>query len=186
MRSAMTKDETPRQLTALLPAPFLRPEQPLDDAIAQCRAAANQYQDWLRSVPDPLLHLPVTPGKWSPAEHADHVIKAARLFATLMENCAQGLPVPEPPMAWRWPDGRLLAPDLILPTPGKSREELEADFEGTQNDLEEAARRVDAAGKLAVPCVPTGIFAPLTPVEAIQMTGGHYSHHAPKLLLLPD
>ena len=176
----MSTPTGPQQLTGFLPMPPLQSGLALEDAVKIGRAAALGYRKWLRAIPDHRLHQPVQEGKWSPAEHADHVIKAAEAFAAQIEAHLAGQPVAEAPLAYRWPDGRIVAPDFILPSTGRTRQDLEAGVSTVHARLEAAVRAAVEAGRGDTPCVATGIFAPFTPIQAMQMNAGHLQHHMPQ------
>ncbi|WP_027483588.1 DinB family protein [Deinococcus pimensis] len=174
----MTTDTTvqPRPLPHHLPKDFARPQR-LDDALAGAAASVERYIAWLDTIPDDLLHVPVTPGKWSVAEHAHHLVRTSEVFAACMTDRARGRPIVDVPLTLMWPDGRLVAPAPIQPTPGLSRSALQDGLKRAQQELERAARHLQALELHEDPCVPTGIFEPMTAVETAQLVAGHTLHH---------
>lgn len=176
-RSSMVAQTVqPKPLSGFLPKEFARP-QPLEEALADAATAVSRYRAWLQTVPDALLHLPVSPGSWSVAEHAHHLIRTSEVFAASMHDLAEDRPMVRVNLTSAWPDGRLVAPPPIHPAPGLPREALLEGLQSAQQELERAARRLASLGLQDVPCVPTGIFEPMTAVETAQLVAGHTLHH---------
>ncbi|GMA14182.1 DinB family protein (plasmid) [Deinococcus metallilatus] len=171
-----TRHVQPRPLPHHLPKDFAQP-QSLREALGDAASSVARYRAWLGSLPDTVLHAPVAPGKWSVAEHAHHLIKTSEVFAASMHDLADGRPMVHVDLTSVWPDGRLVAPAPIHPTPGLPRETLLTGLQNAHRELECAARRLESLGLQDVPCVPTGIFEPMTALEAVQLVAGHTLHH---------
>ncbi|WP_027482935.1 DinB family protein [Deinococcus pimensis] len=176
----MTQQQ-PTPLTRYLPKSFARPEQPLQEALDAARTSMRIFQAWLADLPEAVLSVPTTPGKWSPVEHADHLVKTNQVFAALMDIAARDEALPELGVGYVYPDGRLVTLSAMEPTSERSRDELLTDLQDSAFQVEAAALRLQDLGKQETPCIPGWIFAPMNVREATQLLGAHYRRHMPRV-----
>ena len=175
------------EITALFPKGFLqRQGTSLEACLDSLNRAAALLETNLSRVPDEAFHAPVQPGKWSPAEIADHVVKANHLFTHALEIGLQrtrnpGLDVLHMPKGQVTEDGRAISPPEEEPTLGRARAELKADLEASFVQLEHAATTLDQAGGLFTECVDQSFFGPMTGLECLQLMAWHTAHHAKQL-----
>ncbi len=140
----------------------------------------------LEYVPDGAFHAPIAPGKWSPAEIADHVIKANHLFTHALEiglrrSTDSSLEFLKMPRGNVTDDGRAIAPSDEEPTPGREREVLDADLEESFAHLIRAAQKLDDVNGLTITCVDQSFFGPMNGHECLQLMAWHTAHHAKQL-----
>ena len=175
------------EITALFPKGFLqRQGTSLEACLDSLNRAAALLETNLSRVPDEAFHAPVQPGKWSPAEIADHVVKANHLFTHALEIGLQrtrnpSLDVLHMPKGQVTADGRAISPTEEEPTPGRARTELNADLKASVARLEEAAKNLAQSGGLDVDCVDQSFFGPMTGLECLQLMAWHTAHHAKQL-----
>ncbi len=172
------------EITELFPKGFLqRQGSNLEACLDSLHRATALLETNLSRVPDEAFHANAQPGKWSPAEIADHVIKANRLFTHALEIGLQrtrnpGLDVLHMPRGQVTADGRALAPTEVEPMPGRARTELNADLKASVARLEAAARALDRANGLGIDCVNQSFFGLMTGLECLQLVAWHTAHHA--------
>jgi hypothetical protein len=175
------------EITELFPKGFLqRQGTNLETCLDSLHRAATLLETNLSCVPDEAFNASVQPGKWSPAEIADHVVKANDLFVKALEIGLQrtrnpGLGVLHMPRGQVTADGRAVAPTEEEPTPGRARMELNADLKASVARLEAAARDLDRADGLGVDCVNQSFFGLMTGLECLQLMAWHTAHHAKQL-----
>ena len=175
------------EITAHLPKGFLERQGVTLEAVQSSLERAGALLDTnLKGVPDEAFHLPTASGKWSPAEIADHVIKANHLFAHALEiglrrTADASLKVLSMPRGRVTDDGRAIAPTDEEPTPGRSRQALRIDLESSFIHLARVTHDLDAAGGLGTVCVDQSFFGPMTGLECLQLIAWHTAHHARQL-----
>jgi uncharacterized damage-inducible protein DinB len=180
------------EIAALLPKGFLERQGVTFLTVQSSLERARTLLDAnLARVPDGAFHSPVAPGKWSPAEIADHVIKANHLFAHALEiglrRTADGtLEILQMPRGRVTDDGRAIAPTEEEPTPGRPRGALNADLERSFAHLGQAALDLEAANGLRTVCVDQSFFGPMNAQECLQLMAWHTAHHAKQLPVPAD
>jgi uncharacterized damage-inducible protein DinB len=175
------------EITALLPKGFLeRQGVTFQDVQASLERARGFLNATLERVPDGAFHAPIAPGKWSPAEIADHVIKANHLFAHALEiglkrTTDSSLEFLKMPRGRVTDDGRAIAPTDEQPTPGRERHALKADLERSFAHLVQVAQNLNDVNGLTVTCVDQSFFGPMNAQECLQLMAWHTAHHAKQL-----
>jgi uncharacterized damage-inducible protein DinB len=180
------------EITALLPKGFLERQGVTFVTVQSSLERARTLLDAkLARVPDGVFHSPIAPGKWSPAEIADHVIKANHLFAHALEiglrrTANASLEILKMPRGRVTDDGRAIAPTDEEPTPGRPRDALKADLDMSFAHLVRAALDLDAVHGLGTVCVDQSFFGPMNGQECLQLMAWHTAHHAKQLPILAD
>jgi uncharacterized damage-inducible protein DinB len=175
------------EITALLPKGFLeRQGLTFQDVQASLERARTFLKASLEHVPDGAFHAPIAEGKWSPAEIADHVIKANQLFAHALEiglrrTVNPNLEFLKMPRVNITDDGRAIAPTDEEPTPGRERDVLNTDLENSFAHLVRAANDLDGVNGLRITCVDQSFFGPMNGHECLQLMAWHTAHHAKQL-----
>ncbi|MFC4424905.1 DinB family protein [Deinococcus navajonensis] len=174
--------ERPTPLTSYLPKDiFFNPDRALQEDLEGAREELATFLKWLDHVPEDRFHLPVAPGKWSPAEFADHLAKGNWLFTRRLLEHQPGQPLEHVGYGAVFPDGRVVAHAGMEPTPGRDREALMADLRASAAALEEAMHGYREAGRMDEVCVPHQYFGPLTARETMQLAMVHYQRHLNQL-----
>jgi uncharacterized damage-inducible protein DinB len=175
------------EITALLPKGFLeRQGVTFQDVQVSLERARAFLKASLEHVPDGAFHTPISPGKWSPAEIADHVIKANHLFAHALEiglrrTVNPSLEILQMPRGHVTDDGRAIAPTEEEPARGRERDALNADLEKSFAHLVHAAQHLDDVNGLRITCVDQSFFGPMNGHECLQLIAWHTAHHAKQL-----
>ena len=120
-------------------------------------------------------------GKWTPAQIADHVIRANGLFGKSLEYVVGGKPLIVMSRGRVTEDGRALAPAEEQPTPDRAREDLIQTFEVGLARLLAAGKRNAKAGLLPNVCLDQAFFGPMTGLECLQLAAWHIRHHTKQL-----
>ncbi len=176
------QDVQPTRLTAYVPKEyFYDASRTLQQDTDGARDRLREFMDWLRSVPDDALHRAVAPGKWSPAEYADHVARANWLFARRLREHRPGEPLEDVGFGAMFPDGRVIAHAGTEPMPGRDREALLSDLQDSARALEDAVNAYLLEGRLDEPCMPHQYFGPLTARETMRLAMTHYERHLSQL-----
>lgn len=178
------------EITALFPKGFLmRQGETFEMVQSSLERARALFETKLNDVPDSAFHQAIAPGKWSPAEIADHVLKANHLFAQALEigfkrTADSRLEILSMPRGQVTDDGRAIAPTDEEPTPGRSREALRTDFNLSFAHLARAAHDLNAANGLGTVCVDQSFFGQMNGQECLQLIAWHTAHHARQLPVL--
>lgn len=180
------------EITALLPKGFLeRQGLTLEGVQISLERARGLLDTNLESVLDEAFHKPITSGKWSPAEIADHVINVNQLVAHALEIGLRrtedaSLEIVQMPRGRLTDDGRTIAPSGTEPTPGRPRGSLQADLGLSFTHLTRVAHDLNAAGGLGTVCVDQSFFGPMTGLECLQLIAWHTAHHARQVPITAD
>ncbi|MDP9765200.1 DinB family protein [Deinococcus enclensis] len=174
--------EQPTRLTSYLPKEiFYTSTRTFEEDLNGAREGMTAFLAWLERVPAEDFHVPVAPGKWSPAEFADHLAKGNRLFTRRLLEHQDGQRLEDVGYGAVFPDGRVVAHAGMEPTPGRNREDLVAELRASAAALEEAMQEYRQAGRLDEVCVPHQYFGPLTARETMQLAMVHYLRHLGQL-----
>jgi hypothetical protein len=146
-------------------------------------------------VPDEKWHLPLGPGRWSPAEFVLHIERSYALGREAVLRGAAMRPRASRPVAW-------LARTLLLPLMTRTRRfprgakaprEVVPDAEMARSvDREALTVRLQAAAADALrelrtrsaddtPCFTHAYFGPLSAYQTLRMLSAHTRHHATHL-----
>lgn len=175
------------EIAGLFPKGFLaRQGETLEAVQSSLERARALLQANISLVPDDGFHAAIAPGKWSPAEIADHVIKANQLFTRALEiglkrSADPGFEMLQMPRGQVTDDGRAIAPSDEEPTPGRSRQALQADLDLSFAHLVRAAQDLQAAHGLGTVCVNQSFFGEMNGQECLQLIAWHTAHHARQL-----
>jgi len=140
----------------------------------------------LEGVSDKALHLSPAEHRWSPAQVADHVIRANLFFLEALELALEratnpSLPIPTAPKGQLSGEGKPMAPEEEAPRAGRSRAELILDLEQSVSQLEHIGPRLEAAGQLGKLAREVHFFAPMTALELLRLASWHMRHHTRQL-----
>ena len=135
----------------------------------------------LSDVEDDTFYTPVAEGKWSPAELADHLVKANELFERCLENVAEGKEIIKMERGRVTDDGRPLSPAAEEPTPDRAHSELVTAFKKTLEQLIKAGVQLKKTDQLDKVCVDQSFFGPMTGLETLQLSTWHIRHHTKQL-----
>lgn len=145
-----------------------------------CDVAAS-FEHTLQGVDDEVFYEPITPGKWSPAQIADHLVKANALFARALATPTQGGDIIQMARGRVTEDGRPIAPQEEEPAPDQPRAELRAAFNTSFAELIRVAQTSENADKLFETCIYQSFFGPMTGLELLQLAAWHTRHHEKQL-----
>lgn len=160
----------------------------LDSALEAQRTAADAFESAVRAVPDASWNVPREPGKWSPAQVADHVVVSTRVARGAFAGTAGMAGIP------RFLRGlaRTFYFDKVVmkgfPRKGKGppafapaqdpapRADLLARLEEEVAAFEEAARTGRDAGRITL---EHGFFGRIAIGDYVLFNARHLDHHAP-------
>lgn len=146
-------------------------------------------------VPDEKWHLPLGPGRWSPAEFVLHIERSYALGREAVLSGASMRPRASRPVAWlarnfllplmtrtrRFPRGAK-APREVVPDAeaarGIDREALAVRLQASAAD---ALRELRTRGEDGKPCFSHAYFGPLSAYQTLRMLSAHTRHHATHL-----
>lgn len=178
----MSADTPGREIDVWLPSDFLeRYGDDLPAAAAAVQGNAERFAASLAATPDAALHRRPEAERWSPAEVADHVVRAADLFARALERAVSGGDPIAMPRGRLGADGRPLAPEGGEPRPGRPRDELERDLECVHARVVAAAREAAAAAASERLCLHQSFLGPLDALGAARLAAWHVRHHRRQL-----
>ena len=171
-----------REIADLYPKAFLaRQGRSRADLEPRLNAVAESFLATLAALDAERLHESVAPGKWSPAQIAEHVGRANTLFARALEGALAGEPPLRMPRGRVSEDGRPLAPAEEEPEGGLSLERLALELRASVARLQEAARALEAAGSLEEACLEQSFFGAMSGLEVVQLAAWHTRHHEKQL-----
>lgn len=131
----------------------------------------------LDALEDDAFSHPVAPGKWSPAQIADHLVRSNQLLAEAIAKARAGGEIKRMPRGRVTPDGRPLAPAEQEPIPNRIQGDLARDFTASLKRLIEVG--LDADPELT--CLEHGFFGEMTVLEVLQLSAWHIRHHTKQL-----
>ncbi|MFC4454000.1 DinB family protein [Deinococcus sonorensis] len=179
----MSEVTDPVVLDAYLPRTiFYNDQHQLDGAMADALQGLDHLQQWLHGVPESALHQPVAPGKWSPAEYADHLVRTNRMIRQRLQAHLDGEAHEQVGYGAVYPDGRVVAHSGTEPVPGQNREVLTRALARSHSEVMELISRYAVEGRLTEPCLPHQYFGTLNAEETAQLIAAHYRRHLAQLL----
>jgi len=146
-------------------------------------------------VPDHKWHLPLGPGRWSPAEFVLHIERSYALGREAILSGATMRPRASRPVAWL---ARIILLPLMtrtrrFPRGAKAPREVRPDADEARTvDREALSVRLQAAAADALrelrtraaddrPCFTHAYFGPLSAYQTLRMLSAHTRHHASHL-----
>ena len=171
-----------KEIESHFPKDFLaRQGTTFDELQKRLQQVADGFTATLSEVEDAGFYTPVAAGKWSPAELADHLVKADELFVRALESVLSGEEIIVMERGKVTEDGRPLSPIAEEPDPDQPRPELVQRFEETLHQLITVGSQVEDAGQLDEVCVDQSFFGPMTGLETLQLCAWHVRHHTKQL-----
>ena len=171
-----------KEIKSHFPKAFLaRQGETFTELEERLRKVGEGFVTALSEVEDADFYTPVTESKWSPAELADHLVKANELFGRALENVLKGEDIIVMERGRVTDDGRPLSPAAEEPDPDRPRSELVQAFEKTLRRLITAGSQVKDADRLGEVCVDQSFFGPMTGLENLQLCAWHIRHHTKQL-----
>lgn len=157
--------------------------QTLDAVLERFESVTGEFRARLAALPDEALHEPVREGAWSPAEYADHLVRANSAVSKVLAYARKRQARPElPPIVMArgevTADGRPMAPEVVRPVAGRDRKELAFELEVCRLRLAEEAKATEAAGQLGAETHTHAFFGSMNGLECVQMAAWHTGHHA--------
>lgn len=166
------------EIAAYYPKAFLARQGASPDEVAErLRQVGAAFLAALEPLDDAVFARPVAVGKWSPAQIADHLVRANQLFARAIEGASADGETLRMARGRVTADGRAIAPAEQEPIPNRVRGDLMRDF---QTSLE----RLIGAGQRAEPgmiCLEHSFFGEMTVLEVLQLAAWHVRHHTKQL-----
>lgn len=154
----------------------------LAEAVHGFSSATERLCELLAELSDEDLQRPLSAGKWSPAEVADHLVLANRLFtrcvASAGDPSATILSMSKGRLS---ADGKAIAPTDLEPRPGRNREELIADTRRAAESLLAEGQRARVEKRLDEPCLVQAFFGEMSALECVQLAAWHMVRHVRKL-----
>ncbi len=160
------------------PAMFAQPGQTYEEAENELHRAVDSFKAWLSDMGE-TLHAPVAPGRWSPAEYADHLVKTNRFMTRLLERADAGEYLPDLEKG-SLREGVPMSAQAIWPQPGRALTALLEDVDSSVAALLVAAKRLHSV-RPSDTCIPNWFFGRLRPLEVVQHTVMHFGRHTPQL-----
>lgn len=154
----------------------------LTEAVSGLTSASERLCGLLADLTPEDLQRPVAPGKWSPAEVADHLVLVNELFVRVIDSAQ--VPGSSPylmPKGRLGEDGKAISAPEGEPRSGRAGEELSADIRRSTAALLESARHAREVGKLDEVCLVHAFFGDMSAAECVQMAAWHMGRHLRKL-----
>ncbi len=168
-----------KEIEELFPKAFLARQGSSWTALqARLQLVGEDFVATLGAVDEAAFYASAT-GKWTPAQVADHVVQANRLFGYALAGLSKGRDVFVMPRGRLTEDGRAVAPEE--PAPDRSRADLVQAFETGLTRLLAAGEDAAAARLLGDVCLDQAFFGPMTGLECLQLAAWHTRHHAKQL-----
>jgi uncharacterized damage-inducible protein DinB len=145
------------------------------DLDARLRQAAQDFSSALSALDEGAFYVPLAEGKWSPAQIADHVVRANGLFARALERLLEGKDIIRMPKGRVTADGRAISPEE--PLPNRVQTELVQDFAASAERLRAAFGQVAEAGRLGDVCIFQSFFGEMSALELMQLSVWHIRNH---------
>ena len=175
------------QITDYFDKTFLEREgSDLGTVLDSLEKSKQKFLSTLEGVPEGRLQLSPAEHKWSPAEVADHVIRANFFFLEALKLALEraknpSLPIPSAPKGRLSSEGKPVAPEEEVLRAGRSRAELLLDLEQSVSQLEHIGPRLEESGQLNKLARELPFFAPMTALELLRLASWHMRHHARQL-----
>ena len=169
-----------KEIDELFPKAFLARQGVTPEALrARLEVVGSDFATALGAV-DEAAFYSSEPGKWSPAQLADHVVQAGGLFAYALERVCDGRETLVMPRGRVTQDGRAVAPGEE-PAADRGRADLLQSFAAVQERVGAAAGRAAQADLLDTVCLDQSFFGPMTGLECLQLSVWHIRHHTKQL-----
>ena len=167
-----------KEIEAYFPKDYLaRQGGSVDEVMKKLEVGTTRFSDALAHLDESTLHQPVSEGKWSPAEIADHVVRVNKNITRAVQRTTQGLEPLVLPRGTLSSEGRPISPASGLPEPGRSLEALVSDLQETRKTFTDAAREAEGARKENELCMVQPFLGPMSVLECLQMVSWHVRHH---------
>ena len=167
-----------KEIEAYFPKDYLaRQGGSVDEVVKKLEAGTARFSETLAAVNEPAFRTPVSEGKWSPAEIADHVVRVNKLLAVTLRRTVKGLEPLALPRGKVTSEGRPISPEAGVPEPGRSLEALLGDLQRSREDLTDAAREAEGINKENDLCMVQPFLGPLSVLECLQLASWHVRHH---------
>ena len=171
-----------KEIESYYPKAFLaRQGTNLPELSERLNKVKADFEKTLNELGDDVFYKEVSPGKWSPAEIADHVVKANELFIRALETLASDASMVKMPRGKVSDEGLPLSPQEEEPASDRDRADLARDLDATIIELVALGEASEAAGKLAQTCLDQSFFGPMTGLEVLQLAAWHIRHHEKQL-----
>ena len=171
-----------KEIENYFPKAFLARQGTTFEALkTRLESVGNDFVTALNEADDETLYAPVAEGKWSPAEIADHLVRANRLFSRALDAALSGEEMVEMPRGKVTDDGRPIAPTEEEPESDRARAELTEDFTASVDELSQFGARMQSEGKLEQDCLDHSFFGPMIGLEVLQLAAWHVRHHTKQL-----
>jgi len=175
------------QITEYFDKSFLEREGPdLGTVLQSLEKSKQKFLSTLEGVSDEALQRSPAEHKWSPAQVADHVIRANLFFLEALELALEradnpSIPIPTAPKGRLSSEGKPLAPEEEAPRAHRSRAELVENLEQSVRQIEHIGPQLEAAGQLDKLARELHFFAPMTALELLRLASWHLKHHVRQL-----
>ncbi len=167
-----------KEIEAYFPKDYLaRQGGSVDEVIDKLEKGTARFSDVLARLDESVFQQPVSEGKWSPAEIADHVVRVNRNLAKAIARTAEGREPLVLPRGTLSSEGRPLSPESGLPEPGRPLEALLSDLQETREAVTNAAKEAERSSKADEQCMVQPFLGPMSVLECFQMVSWHVRHH---------
>jgi hypothetical protein len=171
-----------KQISDYYPKSYFTGRHPgIEGAATELGAACQRLCSLLENLSDDELQRPFAPGKWSPAEVADHLVLVNEVLAQSVAGACAGFPPIQLPKGYLSDEGKALSPPQGEPRPGRGRSELLVDVRRTASDLIAQAERAHELERLDVVGLVHSFFGEMTALECLQLAAWHTERHVRRL-----
>lgn len=171
-----------KEIEAHYPKAFLaRQGATFKDLESRLKTVVATFTGAVELLEDAIFYKPIVQDKWCPAEIADHVVKANKLFTRALKTALRGDDIIQMARGRITDAGLPISPREAEPLPTRERADLARALSETASELIEAARESHEAQKLADQCIDHAFFGPMTGLEVLQLAAWHIRHHEKQL-----
>lgn len=124
-----------------------------------------------------VLESPVSEGRWSPLEIAEHLRLSNQLFTGAVETVACGGDALVLPPGVLTAEGTMIAHESSVPLSVPGLMEVSNRLLASADELVLQVRAAERAGLGNSVCFVNPYFGPLTAIECLQLAIVHYAHH---------
>lgn len=135
------------------------------------------FSSALASLPPEVLELPVSKGRWSPLEIAEHLRLSNQLFAGVVETVAYGGEALVLPPGVLTAEGTMVAHERSVPLAVPRLKEVTNCLLASADELVLQVRAAEQAGLVDSICFVNPYFGPLAAIECLQLAIVHFDHH---------
>lgn len=172
------------EITAWYPKDFLlRQGQTLPEVLEHLNTATREVQRQLEASSEAALQQPVSAGRWSRAQIADHLVLANQLFSQAFQQRLTLGTVLEMERGQVTDDGRAISPAAEEPRQGRTRDQLILDLQDSLFELVRLAQRASDQAVLETVCIHQSFFGPMTGLELLRLAAWHVRHHGKQLAI---